>query len=158
VRLAGPDKPIRCSVCLQPPLVFNPQPEYVDFHVGYDGPVVDNPQVPDSKVWIENIVICEPCLKEAAGLLGFGNLEQVQVEADSYREYAKNLEDEIADKDGVISDLHHTVATLIDKPIKRPARKPQIKGPESHQDELKEMRSRRAKSEKVKKAQAKAGA
>lgn len=154
MRLAGADKPIRCSVCFQPPMVREPQPEYVDFEAVYEGPVVTDPQS-EVTPYLDKIVICEDCVREGARLLGMDHVERYQAELEAAREQLKESEREARKKDRAISDLTHTVGTLIDHPVKRPAGKPQLQGPESHEKEIKQLRSNRSKAEKISKAKRK---
>ena len=71
MRLCEGDLPTICSVCRQPPSTYleGQVPEYVNMESAYDGPVV---RISDNipPVYVENIVICEGCVKAAAGLLG----------------------------------------------------------------------------------------
>lgn len=158
MRLAGSDKPVRCSVCLQPPCAFEPQPEYVNFEAAYDGPVVSDPNnlvEGPPNVYIEKIVICDDCIRQAANLLGYEKVAGLQEHVASMEAYVDQLEADAKNKDRTISDLSHTVGSLIDSPVKRPPGRPQFKGPDTHQDEIKEMRSAVSKREKVEKAQKK---
>lgn len=156
MRLCGNDTPTVCAVCLQPPMAFDPRPEYVDFGSAYDGPVIDDPNAPSEQVYIDKIVICEDCVKQGARLLGLDNVERYQQELEALGEQILGLQKQVKEKDRAISDLSHTVGTLIDHPVKRPAGRPQIKGPETHEEEVKNLRSNRAKSEKISKARKKA--
>ena len=158
MRLAGNDAPMVCSVCLQPPMAFNPRPEFVDFESAYDGPVIDDPNADGVHVYVDKIVVCEHCVKTAARLLGLDNVERHVAEKEALVERTVELEHEIADKNKAISHLTYTVGTLIDHPVKRPAGKPQLVGPESHEAELKELRSNRSKASKVSKGKKKAAA
>lgn len=158
MRLAGNDAPMVCSVCLQPPMAFDPRPEFVDFECAYDGPVIDDPNAEGVHVYIDRIVVCEHCVKQAAGLLGLDSIERYAADKEALIERTMQLESEVADKDKAISHLTHTVGTLIDHPVKRPAGKPQLVGPESHEEELKELRSSRSKASKVSKGKKKAAA
>ena len=152
MRLCEGDLPTICSVCRQPPSTYleGQVPEYVNMESAYDGPVV---RISDNipPVYVENIVICEGCVKAAARLLGMEDTGPLSEHVSGLEAYADQLEAEVKSKDAVISDLTHTVGVLMDKPVKRPNRRPQLKGPESHEKELKEMRSDRAKSERVRK-------
>lgn len=152
MKLCGNDLPIVCSVCLQPPMAFEPRPEFVDFGCAYDGPVIDDPNAADNKVYIDKIVICEDCVKQGARLLGLDNVERYQQELEALGETVLELQNEVQAKDRAISDLTHTVGTIIDNPVKRPAGRPQLRGPDSHEDKVKQLRSTRAKTEKAKKA------
>jgi hypothetical protein len=158
MRLTGADNPTVCTVCLQPPMAFDPRPEFVDFESAYDGPVIDDPNAEGAHVYLDKIIICEHCVKQAARLLGLDNVERHVAEKEALVERTVELEHEIADKDKAISHLTHTVGTLIDHPVKRPAGKPQIVGPESHEDELKSVRASRARGSKVSKGKKKAAA
>lgn len=154
-RLCGADAPTVCAVCLQPPMAFDPRPEFVDFGSAFDGPVIDDPNAPGEKVYVDKIVVCENCVKDGARLLGLDHVERYQQELEALGEYIMGLEKQVKAKDRAISDLTHTVGTLIDHPVKRPAGKPQLKGPESHEEEVKNLRSTRAKAEKISKAKRK---
>lgn len=149
------DLPTICSSCRQSPARESDRPKlsYVDFQAQYDGPVVPNPANPtETPVYVENIVICENCIREAGRLL---NMEDAEVMAE-YRAQAEAHMDqqdaEIKAKDKAISNLSHTVGTILDYPVKRPAGRPQLVGPYSHQKEIKEMRSKRNRKERVAKA------
>lgn len=156
MKLCGNDLPVVCAVCLQPPMAFDPRPEYVDFGSAYDGPVIDDPNAPSEQVYIDKIIICEDCVKQAARLLGLDNVERYQQELEALGEQAIGLQKQIKEKDRAISDLSHTVGTLIDHPVKRPAGRPQLQGPDSHEAEIKNLRSNRSKAEKISKAKRKA--
>lgn len=54
--------PVQCSVCFQQ----NPQNEHVDMESSYDGPILD---VSGARLSIDNIVVCEVCIRAAARLL-----------------------------------------------------------------------------------------
>jgi len=139
-------------------MAFNPRPEFVDFEAAYDGPVIDDPNADGVKVYMDKIVVCEHCVKQAAQLLGLDNVQRHVSEKEALVERTVELEHEIADKDKAISHLTYTVGTLIDHPVKRPAGKPQLVGPESHEEELKQLRSSRSKASKVSKGKKKAAA
>lgn len=150
MRLAGADKPMVCSVCLQPPMVSDPQPEYVNFESAYDGPVIDDPNG-TVKTYIDKIVICEDCVRQGARLLGLDNIERYVSEIEAQEGVVKELETEIARKDKAIADLTFTVGTLMDHPVKRTAGRPHLRGPDTHTAELKEYRKAREQATKVSK-------
>lgn len=156
MKLCGPDTPIVCAVCLQPPMASDPRPEYVDFGTAYDGPVVSDPNAEGNQVYIDKIVVCEHCVKQAARLLGLDHVERYQQELEALGENVVELQQELQTKDRAISDLTHTVGTLIDHPVKRPSGRPQLQGPETHEKEIKELRTTRAKASKISKAKKKA--
>jgi hypothetical protein len=149
------DLPTICSSCRQSPARESGGPKlgYVDFQAQYDGPVVNNPDNPtETPVYVENIVICENCIREAAALIGMADSEAM----DEYRVQAEAHMDqqdaEIKEKDRAISNLSHTVGTLLDHPVKRPAGRPQLVGPESHEEQIADLRSKRSRKERVAKA------
>lgn len=92
---------------------------FVDFEAAYDGPVLigeedhngNRPMKP-----IDDLVICERCLSEAAALLDLGENRQELERAESLLEIAG---DDIEAKDRMIQRLEMTIAELIDHPIKR---------------------------------------
>lgn len=136
MRLCGDDLPVRCSVCLQPPAAFDPKPEYVDFNAQFDGPMVDSGEPGVPSVYIEKIVICEHCLREAGDLLGLGDVTALRQHVARQDAFLDELQE--AEKHHVrsISDLERTVAHLIDHPIRRPMARPRFKGPDSHKKEI----------------------
>lgn len=149
------DLPTICSSCRQSPARVSDAPKltYVDFQTQYDGPVVNNPLNPqETPVYVENIVFCENCVREAARLLGMEDAEATQQEAQAWRDYAEQLEEADKKKDRAISNLSHTVGTLLDHPVKRPAGRPQLSGPESHEEQIADLRSKQSRKERVQKA------
>lgn len=150
MRLADP-RPAACSVCLQPPGIRDPQPEFVDFEVAYDGPVMTRHGERAEtvvKTPIDDLFICEDCLKSAARLVGMVDDEQLKGQVALDAGVIQGLKDEIKEKDKAIHDLNHTVSHLIDSgAIKRKAGRPQLRGPETHTKEIKELRSEQAQKE-----------
>lgn len=129
--------------------------EYVNFESAYDGPVIDDPNS-TVKVYLDKVVICESCVAEAARLLGMEYQTDSREHLAAVEAYCEQLEAEVKTKDRAISDLSHTVGTLIEHPVKRPAGKPQLRGPDDKKAEIKELRSNRSRAEKVSKAKRKA--
>lgn len=153
------DLPTICSVCRQSPAAHNPKITYVNMDSAYDGPVVKedslgNPIVPEGEpgVYVEAIVICEHCVIESARLLGYDKVDELQDDLAEMDAYIGHLEAEIKEKDKSISDLSHTVGTLIDTPVKRPPGRPVLRGPDSHEDQIKDMRSKEAQKGRLSKA------
>jgi hypothetical protein len=131
---------------------FEPRPEFVDFGTAYDGPVVQDPNAEGNQVYVDKIVVCEHCVRNAARLLGLDHVERYQQELEALGETVIELQQEIQKKDRSISDLSHTVSTIIDHPVRRPAGRPHLQGPESHEPEIKKLRNSRAKAAKISKA------
>jgi hypothetical protein len=147
------DLPVVCSVCLQSPAAHNPKIRYVNFESAYDGPVVKDPERPADEpgVYIEKVVICENCVREGAALLGLEDGAKQNDRIEAWKGYAESVESEVADKDKAIANLAYTVGVLLDSPVKRKVGRPQLTGPESHEEQIKEMRSTQAKKERVRK-------
>jgi len=147
------DLPVVCSVCLQSPAAHNPKIQYINFESAYDGPVVKDPQRPADEpgVYIEKIVICEICVREGARHLGLSDAEAAAEKTEAWKAYADSLEEEMVAKDRAISNLSHTVGVMLDHPVKRPLGRPHLAGPESHEEQIKKMRSDEAKKAKAKK-------
>jgi hypothetical protein len=137
-------------------MAFNPRPEFVDFGSAFDGPVIDDPNAEGNQVYIDKIVVCEHCVKQAARLLNLDDVSKHMAENETLAEEITQLDQEIVKKDKAIADLTHTVGTLLDHPVKRPAGRPQLRGPETHEEEIKDLRSSRARANKVSKAKKKA--
>lgn len=148
------DLPTICSVCRQPPVAHAPdkRPQYVNFEAGYDGPVVGHNEAEGAQVYVENIVICEHCLAEAGRLIGLSPEKELVEHVTSLEAYCEQLEAGNREKDRAISNLNYTVSTLLDHPVKRPAGKPQFRGPDERKDELKSLSRRRQKTERIAKA------
>ncbi len=148
------DLPVVCSVCLQSPAAHDPKIRYVNFESAYDGPVIRDPERPSNEpgVYIEKVVICEICVREGSKLIGLEDGAKQADRVDAWKTYAESIEDEIAEKDKAIANLSYTVGVLLDSPVKRSVGRPQLVGPDSHEEEIKEMRSKQAKKERVKKA------
>ena len=105
--------PVFCTAC------YNQQPQkaHIDWETSYDGPVIDN-GIADRdgkitnhlRVSIDELVVCEDCVKAAARLLGMGeeageelallraNAQVLTEEAVGLREYVKDLERAVAAK------------------------------------------------------------
>lgn len=129
-------------------MAFDPRPEFVDFGTAFDGPVIDDPNAEGNKVYVDKIVVCEHCVKQAAQLLGLDHVERYQNELEALSDHAVSLQKEVNEKDRLVSDLSHTVGTLIDHPVKRPAGRPQLRGPETHEQQIKDLRKTKKKTSK----------
>jgi hypothetical protein len=131
-------------------MAFDTRPEFVDFGTAFDGPVIDDPNVEGNQVYIDKIVVCENCVKQAANLLGLDHVERYQNELEALSDHAVSLQKEVDEKDRLVSDLSHTVGALIDNPVKRPAGRPQLRGPETHEKQIKDLRKTKANGSKRK--------
>lgn len=95
---------------------------YVDFDAAYDGPVIPGSPV---NIPVDDLVICENCLKEAFALL---DLHGMRAEAELLSERIKVLEDDNEKKDRMIANQFSTIGHLVQHPIKRPSGLPAIVG------------------------------
>jgi hypothetical protein len=93
IHIAEPAPP-RCSGCFQQ----KPQERHVDFGAAYDGPVVPAAENVAGLVGhvIDDLILCETCITEAAQLVGLGNAaaltaERDQLEAGNRELRAKNV-------------------------------------------------------------------
>lgn len=91
--------PPACSACFQQV----PSERHVDFQVHFDGPFIPGTDVlgedaPEgtgtTSVTIDDLIICESCLKDAVELIGLGNVEEVKAELLAAVERAKTLEED----------------------------------------------------------------
>ncbi len=164
MRIANPN-PVACSVCLQPPSVHEPQRRHVDFEVAHEGPVVTRHGESVSAentvpIPIDDLVICEDCLRAASSLLGWGDTAEIEQRTRALEATITELKEEATGKDRQIVNLTKTADFLVEHPIKKPAVKPVMQtGDEKTTKDLRSARSkwereRRAKQRKKGKAAA----
>jgi hypothetical protein len=111
----------------------------VDFEAAYDGPVV--PGTPEP-VPIDDLVICEPCLREAAVLL---DLEGLRGTVEELTQIVQDQEKEIDAKDKAIQGFRSTTTELIDHPVKTFPGKPKLEGvPEDVREQITKARYERS--------------
>lgn len=103
--------PPHCSSCY----AQQPEKQHVDFESSYDGPVIEG----TIKVSIDEMIVCEDCMRLAASLLGFVDDEGAREELGALRQEVANLEDRLAERLAYTDQLERTIAS---KP-KPPARK-----------------------------------
>ena len=84
MKLTGPEtgypNPPFCAACYGQ----KPEMRHVDFEAAYDGPVV-NPE-DDIKMAVDDLILCEECLRSAAQRLGYGPIDS---------DYQNQLEDRL---------------------------------------------------------------
>lgn len=78
--------PPLCSACF----ISKIDQKFVDFEVFWDGPVVPLEGKHDERfakpsVAIDDLFICEDCMKQAAGLIGLGDVEEAVAELEGLR-------------------------------------------------------------------------
>lgn len=114
--------PMFCAACGSQ----DPKTRYVDFDAAWDGPVV-NPE-DGIKMQIDDLVVCENCLKEASRLVGLVDPDQVSETLTRAQQDLIAKEHEIRDLQGYVSRLEAAVAA---KPGARKPSPPKAKkGPQ----------------------------
>lgn len=113
-----------CSVC------YGQYPErvHIDFEAAYDGPVID--EANGMKHPIDDLVVCDECLIGAAMLLGWVNAEDLKDENLELGFLIRDKDKIIEEQAKVISNLEHTVDTMLDTPMKRGTGRPKVILPE----------------------------
>lgn len=115
------EMPMFCASCGSQ----DPGARYVDFDAAWDGPVV-NPE-DGIKMQIDDLVVCENCLKEASALVGLVDPDQVSQTLARAQQDLIAKEHEIRDLQGYVSRLE---AALSAKPGgRKPAQPKAKKGP-----------------------------
>ena len=119
MRLANP-KPPYCSACFQ-----HSTGEHVDFEVFWDGPVIDSE---GHKYTIDDLFLCESCVKTAARLLGWQEPSGESEERAAMEEEIQSLKREISAKNALLGNYQHTLDTVVEFPFKRKGGHPEIVG------------------------------
>lgn len=105
-----------CSACFRQ----DPEMEYVDLEAYWDGPVLD--QDSGIKQPIDDLVLCENCLRNAAKLIGMVYDEAIKQENKELGMLIEDQENQIKTKDAAIRDLKSGFNNLeASKPGKRVA-------------------------------------
>jgi uncharacterized coiled-coil protein SlyX len=107
LRIADPP-PSHCSACF----AQNPGRTHVDFNVSWDGPVIpggvmgeDGELHPGPQVTIDDLIICEPCLRRAAELIGLVDPQVEQDHLDELDGQLQELKERLAGQAGYIDKL-----------------------------------------------------
>ena len=141
MKIADP-RPAYCACCYQAPTV-DQRNVYVDYEAAYDGPVIPGAADP---VVIDDMILCEDCVKAAASLVGYEPGADLRGENTEKDKRIAELEIELRAKDKAIVHLNDTIDGVIDFPIKRPGGKSRITGPDSRNEELAQVRKSRTRS------------
>jgi hypothetical protein len=93
IRIAQPAPPY-CSGCFQ----AKPLERHVDFGSCWDGPAMPGPSNTVGVIAqaIDDLILCEQCLTEAAKLIGLGDVEKVKEELEGARAVNDALHEELA--------------------------------------------------------------
>lgn len=113
-RLAG--KPAYCASCFQQEPV-----RYVDFEAAFDGPVLPG-AIP---VAIDDLILCENCLKEAFSILDPQGKDETIAEL---TQMVIDQQTEIDAKDKAIQGFRATTNELVDHPVASFPGKPKLEG------------------------------
>lgn len=103
IHLAEPSPPY-CAACHQ----AVPEKRHVDFGAATDGPMLPALDGVVGVVGhsIDDIIICEDCLKEAGRLIGYENAEELREELDAEREANERLHEQLqGTREGVAGAL-----------------------------------------------------
>src|SRR4051812_33537889 len=85
--------PTHCSSCFQQ----KPQQRHVDFSAFWDGPVFGDQEVAGGrKVVIDDLILCDDCVRAAAELLGFADVEREREEIHRLKSEIQNAQDKLA--------------------------------------------------------------
>jgi hypothetical protein len=116
--------PTHCASC------FGQYPEriYVDFESAWDGPIIDDSN--GMKISIDDLYICEDCLIAASNLKGLDITKNLRDENLELGVLVENLQEEVKAKDAMISDLSHTVNSMLTNPVKKKSGRPKTINPE----------------------------
>lgn len=98
--------------------------KHVDLEAYYDGPVMLGKD--DNPVSIDDLILCEDCLKEAGALIGLHPAEDLKKENQELGETVEAKNEEIIALHELISDMERTLSKFTDEKILRPARKPRM--------------------------------
>lgn len=79
--------PVYCSSCHQQ----KPDERHVDFGAYYDGPVMQLAGGGQDAVAIDDLVICETCMKAAANAIGYVNAPALQTEINRVKRIQERL-------------------------------------------------------------------
>lgn len=106
--------PPRCSSCFQ----AQPHLRHVDFEASYDGPVVplhaNENLVGVQGVSIDDLILCETCVRTAAELLGLVDPDFVTAERDMLKTGNEVLVAKLQARDAYITTLEAAVANKQD--------------------------------------------
>lgn len=122
IRLA-PKSPAYCAACFSP----HPGERHIDFGAAYDGPMV--PSLVNvaglTAQSIDELIVCETCVKRAAALLGLGDVEAAEQGLDDARAATDVLHEQIAAYKDHIAQLEQVrasderLASLLPRPKRK---------------------------------------
>lgn len=101
---------------------------HVDLEASYDGPaypdgvMTDQGMVRNLTVAIDDLILCEDCLRDAGRLVDLGNVEELNGQLEQKDEQLENLRARLAESEQYADRLEQSVAA---KPERRKPRKRQ---------------------------------
>lgn len=122
--LHGEEKPMRCSNCFGQEAC-----RHVEFPAAFDGPVVNQFAVVTEPgvdaIAIDDLVLCERCLKLAAKILGFVHAPELVDELRATRDKLTTTEAQLADSNRALADMHQAHRSLVQRRQRNDYRKPE---------------------------------
>lgn len=107
MRLADTAPP-RCASCYDQ----KTDARHVDFEASYDGPVIPGADpLLSQAVSVDDLIICEGCLREAARLIGLEDWADLKERAEAAEAQAKQCEDRLLTQAAYVQDLERAVAS-----------------------------------------------
>ncbi len=105
----------------------------VDFEVAYDGPVVNQIAVVTAEgidaIAIDDLVICDDCLKPAAKLIGLVSAPDLVDELAEARQALARVEVKLADSNRGLADMHAAHRSLIQRAARSPRQPENVPDP-----------------------------
>lgn len=98
--------PPHCAGCYDQ----KPQARHVDLEASYDGPVIAGADPDHPPVVIDELVLCEGCLREAAKLIGLKDWAELQEQVDALQARNEQMESALIERVSYIDKLEAAVA------------------------------------------------
>lgn len=119
IKLVTP--PTHCSSCFGQ----NIERQHVDFDAAWDGPVFRDGVATGGSgeesnvipVAIDDLIICDECLRQAAGLLGLVDPDETTERLGEALGQLENLRDRLAEREDYVSKLEAAVKAKVPNPV-----------------------------------------
>jgi hypothetical protein len=109
-----------CASCFSQ----KPQMRHVDLEAYFDGPAIK--QDNGDYLAVDDLVLCEDCIKGAASLVDMFPLADLKKENAEMGETIETKHTEIEELHATITDLTHTLQKISSDKILKPTRRPKI--------------------------------
>lgn len=96
------DTPAYCASCY----AQKPEQRHVDLDAAYDGPVLEG----SVRVAIDDLILCEECLTQAAGLIGLVNPGDQAAELERFRAQVAEQDERLLRQKTYVDRLEEAVA------------------------------------------------